>query len=311
MIRAVFALLMLLAAPALALELELPVGARLTVERDTDPDVYAAPVDPFEAAALRVVRVEGEVRRSAWRIDSPSITPLQVMRPLRQQLVAAGFEVVLDCAAETCGGFDFRFAVETLPGPNMYVNIRAFHFVTAMRGPTEAPEEVVTILTSTSASSAYVQIIQAGALAQGEVAVATTADLPVTAQPVTPDDLAGQLLAHGHVVLSDLEFETGSSDLGAGPFTSLQKLARFLEEQGNLRVALVGHTDSVGSLQGNIALSKRRAASVRQRLIENYNVPAQRMEAEGMGYLAPVASNLQEGGRDQNRRVEVILLAAE
>ncbi len=311
MIRAIFALLTLLAAPALALELELPVGARLTVERDTNPDVYAAPVDTFEAGALRLVRIEGDVRRSAWRIDSRSITPLQVMRPLRHQLEAAGFDIVLDCAADACGGFDFRFAVETLPGPNMYVNIRAYHFVTALRGLAEAPEEVVTILTSTSAASAHVQIIQAGALAEGEVAVATTADLPVTAQPAAQDDLAGQLLANGHVVLSDLEFEIGSSDLGPGPFASLQTLARFLEDQGNLRIALVGHTDSVGSLQGNIALSKRRAASVRQRLINGHNVPAERMEAEGMGYLAPVASNLQEQGRDQNRRVEVILLGVE
>ncbi len=311
MIRAVFALFALLAAPALALELELPVGARPTVERDTNPDVYAAPLDAFEDGDLPVVRLEGEVRRSAWRIDSPSITPLQIMRPLRQQLEEAGFDVILDCAADACGGFDFRFAVETLPGPNMYVNIRAYHFVTALRGSAGAPDEVVTILTSSSAASAYVQIIHAGALAAGEVAVAATADLPVTAQVAAPDDLVGQLLAKGHVVLSDLEFETGSSDLGPGPFGSLQRLAGFLAEQGNLRIALVGHTDSVGSLQGNIALSKRRAGSVRQRLIERYNVPADRMEAEGMGYLAPVASNLQEQGRDQNRRVEVILLAAE
>ena len=67
----------------------------------------------------------------------------------------------------------------------------------------------------------------------------------------------------------------------------------------------------LGSLQGNISLSKRRAQSVRQRLIDAHGVPPERMEAEGMGYLSPVASNLQEQGRDQNRRVEVILLSAE
>ena len=87
-------------------------------------------------------------------------------------------------------------------------------------------------------------------------------------------------------------------------------MAAFLNAQPSVRVALVGHTDSVGSLSGNIALSKRRAQSVRQRLIDAHGIEAARMQAEGMGYLAPVASNLAETGRDQNRRVEVILLDA-
>jgi OOP family OmpA-OmpF porin len=233
------------------------------------------------------------------------------MRPLRAQLVAAGFEIVLDCASQTCGGFDFRFATETLPGPNMYVNIRAFHFVTAMRPTTDAPQEVITVLTSTSAASAYVQIIQAGTLATGSVAAAATADLPATTQAAAPQDMSGQLLSLGHVVLKDLDFDTGTSDLGKGPFTSLNALAAFLEAQPAIKVALVGHTDSVGGLDGNIALSRRRAQSVRSRLIDAYGVDAGRMDAQGMGYLSPVGSNLNAMGREANRRVEVVVLSAE
>lgn len=312
MIRALLALLCF-AGPVAALELALPTGARQTVARDTNPDIYAVPMGVFDGTEVPLYRMEGPVRRGAWRLSSASITPLQIIRPLRDQLEAAGFEVVLDCAAAGCGGFDFRFAVETLPGPNMHVNMRSFHFITALRGPWEAPEEVVTVLSSTAASAAYVQIIQAGAVGSSRVAVSANADLPVTpaAPAVAPDDLSGQLLGHGHVVLSDLVFQTGSSDLGPGPFTSLQELAGFMTAQPTVRVALVGHTDSVGSLQGNIALSKRRAQSVRQRLIDAHGVAAARMDAEGMGYLAPVASNLAAEGRDRNRRVEVILLSAE
>lgn len=48
--------------------------------------------------------------------------------PLRDQLIEAGYDVVLDCDQNTCGGFDFRFGTEVLPAPDMYVNIRAFRF---------------------------------------------------------------------------------------------------------------------------------------------------------------------------------------
>ena len=74
------------------------------------------------------------------------------------------------------------------------------------------------------------------------------------------------------------------------------------------KIAIVGHTDSVGSLDGNTALSRRRAESVLERLKSIYAIDPDRMEANGVGYLAPIASNLTEEGRQANRRVEVIRL---
>ncbi|MGC1495306.1 MAG: OmpA family protein [Sulfitobacter sp.] len=302
--------------PVAALEISLPTNARQTVERNTDPDSYAAPVGVFDEGQVARITIEGDVRRAAWRLDSPGLTPLQVMRPIRAQLIAAGFDLVLDCSAAECGGFDFRFAAETLPGPNMYVNIRAFHFVTALRPAGDTPDEVITVLASTSATSAYVQIIQAGKLVDGSVAVATNADLPIKTQQGLSlggkvGELSDQLLSNGHAVLPDLDYATGTSDLGPGPFASLNKLADFLIAQPSVRIALVGHTDTVGGLDGNIALSRRRAQSVRDRLIAAYGVDAGRMDAQGMGYLAPVASNLDAAGREANRRVEVIIVSAE
>lgn len=294
-----------------AQDLSLPANAVQTVERDTAPDRYGAPIGVFEDGEVAQLDIEGDVRRTAWRLDTPGLTPLQVMRPLRAQLTGAGFEILLDCASETCGGFDFRFATETLPGPNMYVNIRAFHFVTAARPTADDPQEVITVLTSASATSAYIQVIQAGSLTSGAVAATGTADLPISLPGSAPQDLTGQLLSVGHTVLKDLDFGTGTSNLGQGPFASLAALTAFLNAQPSMKIALVGHTDSVGGLNGNIALSRRRAQSVKARLIEEFGVDAGRMDAQGMGYLAPVASNLNAAGRDANRRVEVVVLSAE
>ncbi len=287
------------ASPSAALELALPPTARLTVERNTAPDSYSAPVGIFADGKVPELVVEGQIDRSVWRIEAPGLTPLQVMRPLRDQIKAAGYSVILDCAAEACGGYDFRFATETLPGPNMYVNIRAFHFLTAIMGPQKSPREVVTVLSSSSASSAYAQVIRASTTLE-QTSAATV--------PVPSDDFAQIFLTQGHIVLSALEFNSGTSDLGQRPFPHLAALAAFLKDRPTVRIALVGHTDTVGGLDANIALSRRRAQSVRERLISAHGIAPDRIEAEGMGYLAPVASNLTAQGREANRRVEAILL---
>lgn len=305
---------LLLAAPAAALDLVLPSTARLTAERNTAPDRYAAPVGVYSEGQVARVNVDGPVRRAAWRMDTPGLTALQVMRPLRRQLNEAGFDIVLDCAARECGGFDFRFAVEVLPGPNMYVNLRAFHFITALRRADDGtPTEAISILASTAATSAYVQIIQArsGDAPEGKSTPITpeaTAEVPLA---TATGDFAETLKVDGHLVLNRLEFETGTSALGPGPFATLERLAELLKAEPDLRIALVGHTDAVGSLDANTALSRRRAEAVRDRLVQRYDVAPGRVEAQGAGYLAPRASNLTEAGREQNRRVEVVVLSAD
>lgn len=305
--------MVLLALPALGFELALPGNARQTVSRDSALDVYAAPIAGYDQGNLPTMRIEGPVQRSAWRINAPGLTPLQVMRPLRAQLEAAGFELLLDCVGRGCGGFDFRFATETLPGPHMLVNIRAFHFVTAQRKGAAGGQEVITILTSATATAAYVQIIQASSDA-GQQPPAPAAS-PVIAQGADPGhaaprDLASLLQQQGHAVLDGLDFATGSTDLGPGPFAVLSALAAHLAARPDLRVALVGHTDSVGGLAGNITLSRARAASVRQHLIDNYGIAPDRLDAEGMGYLAPLTTNASAAGREINRRVEVVVLGS-
>ncbi|SDG65074.1 OmpA family protein [Sulfitobacter delicatus] len=309
---ALFALLF--AAPVAALDLALPSTARLTAERNTAPDRYAAPVGVYAEGQVARVNIDGDVRRAAWRLDTPGLTALQVMRPLRRQLSEAGYEIVLDCTAKECGGFDFRFAIEVLPGPNMYVNLRSFHVVTALRrSEAGTPSQAVSILASTAATSAYVQIIQASSADAPEAERSAITAEATAAAPISSaaGDLGSILKRDGQLVLERLDFETGTSDLGAGPFKTLEQLAELLKAEPNLRVALVGHTDAVGGLEGNIALSRKRAEAVRQRLVDSHGIAAGRVEAQGAGYLAPRASNLTEAGREQNRRVEVLLLSAE
>ncbi len=69
----------------------------------------------------------------------------------------------------------------------------------------------------------------------------------------------------------------------------------------------MGHTDASGSLAANIALSERRAEAVADALVDRLGADRGRIVAEGVGFLSPIASNQTEEGRQQNRRVEVVV----
>jgi outer membrane protein OmpA-like peptidoglycan-associated protein len=314
MTRLAFSLLsvfLTVAQPTLAVELNLPANAKKTFQSDSKLDSYAVPIGPFLNGTMQTQTIEGRVSRSAWSFASSGVTTLQVLAPLRDQLLESGFAKVLECDQITCGGFDFRFGTEVLSAPDMYVNIRAYRFLTAIKGDTVKPSEVISLLVSTSGTAAYIQIIHAGKMGDNLMNVETIARVPTSAlQPKIGIErpLEEDLLSRGSAVLNGLDFTTGTSDLGVGPFSILKELAAFFASRNDIRLVLVGHTDSVGALDFNIALSKRRAASVRMRLLGVYGLDASRIEAEGNGYLAPIKSNLDSAGRSANRRVEVVVL---
>lgn len=296
--------LTLFPAVASAIELTLPAGARQLTTRDDALDSYDLPVGPFQAGNIPVQEVEGRVERATWRVALGSMTSLQVLAPLRDQLIQGGFDVVFECRDTTCGGFDFRFGTEVIPAPDMQVDMRDFRFLSA----TKAPGTVVSLLVSKSRSETYIQKIQVTSVDAPPI---DTAAGQVTDAPIildTPDEMISRLLRDGHVVLEGLEFGSSAANLGKGPYQSLAVLTNFLKDQPEFTVVLVGHTDSVGNLASNIALSKKRAQSVRRRMLETYGAPQDRLLAEGNGYLAPRATNLTPQGREANRRVEAILL---
>jgi outer membrane protein OmpA-like peptidoglycan-associated protein len=108
------------------------------------------------------------------------------------------------------------------------------------------------------------------------------------------------------VTLGDLLFETGKSDLKGAAAGNLGKLATFLDEYPDRSVLIEGHTDDVGSDESNFNLSQRRANSVKSYLV-GQGIEASRLSTSGLGEGSPVAGNDTSTGRQQNRRVEVII----
>ncbi|KJZ19481.1 cell envelope biogenesis protein OmpA [Loktanella sp. S4079] len=270
-------------------------------------DSFDMPIGIWEDGSLPVEHLEGRLTQQAWRIDAQALTTLQILRPLREQLLNDRYRIIFECQTEACGGYDFRFGTETLSPPEMQINIGDFRFLAARRYSEDGPE-YLSLFVSRTARAGFVQVTHIGP-AETEEEPLASASAPVLTTAATQGSLQQQLDSFGHAVLADLSFETGSSQLSVGPFESLQALADYLTLFPERRIALVGHTDASGSLEANIALSKRRAASALERLVSEYGARRSQLDAQGMGYLSPIATNLTQEGRDQNRRVEAIIIS--
>ena len=108
------------------------------------------------------------------------------------------------------------------------------------------------------------------------------------------------------LTLGDVLFATGRTELSPGGTNSLDKLVVFLNEYPDRNVVIEGHTDNVGSLEMNQTLSQNRADSVKFYLVQK-GIRHERLVASGLGETQPIADNQTPGGRQQNRRVEVII----
>lgn len=108
------------------------------------------------------------------------------------------------------------------------------------------------------------------------------------------------------VTLGDVLFSTGNATIVGANNSNLSKLAMFLNEYEERTVMIEGHTDNVGSDTSNMALSQNRADAVKNYLVSE-GVASSRVSVMGKGEESPVSSNDTETGRQQNRRVEVII----
>lgn len=298
---AVFSAFMLASGPVLAVTLsyDAPILARAA---ESEPlSSYAMPIGPFFQNAMQTKAIEGAVDSHAVRLDAPGATTLQLLTPLRDQLVQAGYKVVFECSAFECGGFDFRYGTEVLPEPDMHVDLGDYRYLAAER-PGSA--DAVSVLVSRTAQAGYVQV----------VAVTPTQVIPdVQASTKSPEaELSRELptLADPQTrVLEDLVFASGAGVLSAGDYPSITDLVTQLKTNPALTVTLLGHTDATGPLKANIAISQQRADAVKTALISK-GIAADRIVAKGMGPEQPRADNDTAEGRGQNRRVEAVITAA-
>jgi OmpA-OmpF porin, OOP family len=251
--------------------------------------MQAAPFKDDKPADAR--RLEGRITRIAYR-TAPGPSILEVSRNFETQLAKAGFETLLACDTDACGGIPFTEAVDALPVPQMWVDGFNYHYFSAHK--TDAGHEIyASVLVSQNNQDITAQL--------------TVAELgTIEDKMVNAAAMAKGLGETGHIALYGIYFDTDKAVLKPESRPTLEQIAKLLTGQPQLNVFIVGHTDNQGAYEYNLDLSRRRAEAIAAELVKSFRIAQPRLRTAGLGFLAPVGSNASEAGRALNRRVELV-----
>jgi len=121
-------------------------------------------------------------------------------------------------------------------------------------------------------------------------------------------DTRNKLITEGKFVTSGILFDVNSDKIKPESSGVMKDIANVLSENSSVRVKIIGHTDSDGSDADNLALSKKRAESVKTSLVKDFGIDVSRLETDGKGESQPVDKNTTAEGKANNRRVEFVKL---
>lgn len=242
--------------------------------------------------------IEGETTWIGYEIPKDRST-VEVFRSYRDALTQAGFRILWQCQTEAeCGNW-FAHTYLTSLEPKVYhgevADEKGERYLAAHRsGP---GEHWVALFVYPAVVKdfhiARVRIVETEPMAEGLVTVDAAA-------------MATEIEQSGHVALYGIHFATNSASLEPTSDATVAEIAKLLANEPALGIYVVGHTDNTGTFDHNMTLSDQRARAVVQALESRHGVAAGRLQAVGVGPVAPEASNETEEGRAKNRRVEVV-----
>jgi OmpA-OmpF porin, OOP family len=277
---------------------------------------------PTGAAYLRegvrgfasVKRLEGKRTRLLYEAPAQR-TSFEVMTNYKDAIDKAGGKTIWECADLACGpqmAFTLYFDQTSKhklqgnrEGANAYsMNAEEPRYLAAVIDKPDGTATYVLIFSAMQENAAntavgrrvatFVEIVETKAMAQNMVSV-------------NAENLRKGLESEGKIALYGIFFDTDKAVIKAESKPQLDEMAALLKRSLQLKVYIVGHTDNQGALDYNRSLSQRRAESVVSALVRDYGIAINRLSAQGVANLAPVANNASEAGRAKNRRVELVL----
>src|SRR5579862_2820251 len=255
--------------PQTNLALEKARSAVRSAEADPNVSVYAA-VDLHTARDELDAAEAAAIAHNASGIDQPAYLAAQTAR-LAQLTASAKAN-------------DARVAAGKAARDQIQLNARTKEVDTALVARDQATQSAA------SADAPRDQATQQSAALQPEL-----------------DALKAKPTDRGLVLtLGDVLFDTGKADLNPGAARNLDQLVQFLTDHAERRVEIDGFTDSVGADSYNLDLSQRRADTVKAVLVGR-GIDSTRIVSRGYGKDFGVASNADSGGRQLNRRVEIVI----
>ena len=230
---------------------------------------------------VKTEKLKGKVTRIDYR-DPDNRSSLERMLNYEQALKKAGFEIIYNCSKEECG-------------PEIQIESIGYY----------PPERYLTAFLKRDEGNVWIGVfVKAGPWTQ--IRILEEKPMEMGMVKVTADMLKTNILKDGHMAVYGIYFDTGKFEIKRESAEALIEIATLLKNNTALQIYLVGHTDNAGKIKDNMDLSKKRAEAVVNELITKYKVSSTQLQAEGVGPLAPVATNDTKEGKDRNRRVEIV-----
>ena len=286
-----------------------------------DYDSYLLPLGSW-ASAKRDFQssrtVEGEVTRRSY-VAPEGISVLTAYRNFESAVKSSGLKILYACAERNCSrGFALnyiRMMPERLRPKDHYHNFHALPQMTYFAAEGEHKGRPIWVSVGIGmivpAASRYrdasdrirrfgtdrvvffIDTIEGAAMATGMVAI-------------NLDRLTQGIAKDGKVVLDGIFFDTDQAVVKPESDKTLALIADYMKSNSAMKFFVTGHTDSAGSYEHNLKLSDARAKAVAAALSGKHGIAASRLQAVGVGPVAPVATNDTDEGRAKNRRVELV-----
>ncbi|MGI9328407.1 MAG: OmpA family protein [Pseudomonadales bacterium] len=272
-------------------------------------------VNANDGSKLSVEQPEGERSRMLY-LAKAGDSPLMVQKNYEAALAELGeVEEVFSCRAQACPGSSFatllwnrEVMLETHELKHPYYLLGVSH---AVKTPAYRYARVVK-----DGTQYHVGVFAAGiadnnanvderGLTAVLVEVLEVKDFEATLEFVDATAMRSEIDSAGHVALYGIHFDHDKDTLRTESNATIAEIVKVLKADAALSIYVVGHTDTVGALEYNQALSLRRAQSVVNALVSG-GISAERLTPIGIGPVAPIASNDNEEGRGLNRRVELV-----
>jgi len=234
-----------------------------------------------EDGSVKTVKLEGKVTRIDYR-DPDNRSSLERMRNYEEAFKNAGFEIKFSCGKEECG-------------PEIQIETIGYY----------PPERYLTAFLKRKEGNVWIGVF----VAEGpwtKIRVVEEIPMETGMVNITADLLKTNILKDGHMAVYGIFFDTGKYDIKPESAETIKEIATFLQKNPSIQIYVVAHTDNVGKLKDNMELSQKRAEAVVNELMTKHKIPSSNLEAEGVGPLAPVATNDTKEGKDLNRRVEIV-----
>ena len=256
------------------------------------------------------LQLEGKLTR-LWYEAAGETRSLELYRNYVNELTTSGFKALYDSTKDPAAGKWTNFMVPFSSSKKDFIKNNRSEYVmyaaetNSLRTGTFQKDNVTVRLVSIDWSKAD-QTYKSRQGAYIAVDILETKAMQQNMVVVSASEIGKAITTTGKVAIYGIYFDTGKADVKPESRPSLDQIAAFLKAEPGVKLHVVGHTDSVGSFDSNLALSKRRADAVAAALVKDYGIAANRMVGNGVASLAPVASNSSDEGKAKNRRVELV-----